>query len=381
MPPTNSLSGHSPSHSDLQSRAMTYRAADRGADISLLVSQAKSPRLLEIDALRGLAAIAVMLYHYSASFLMQHPTPLIWEFHYGGQCVWMFFAISGFVILMTAERCRTSRDFLVARFARLYPAYWVAVITSFFLIHYCGPFVQDRSNSRLHALVNLTMMQEFFDMPDLDGSFWSLWVELTFYALVGTLIFFRKLPWLAWILLAIVLLETTLNLTQLTARIEWLRSARHYAAFLKYSEYFCLGVWTFRQTRSPTWQFFPILLCLAICAASKGQLVSFAIIAIVFVSASHGHLPWLACRPLLFLGTISYSLYLLQENLGRAVIRWLEANSVEPHLAILSAVAFCIAIATACCFLIERPANTAIRRWWKPRTGSIPATAIPTTTA
>jgi peptidoglycan/LPS O-acetylase OafA/YrhL len=43
----------------------------------------------------------------------------------------IFFGVSGFVILMTLERCRTPADFVFARCLRLYPAYWVAVAATF----------------------------------------------------------------------------------------------------------------------------------------------------------------------------------------------------------------------------------------------------------
>lgn len=324
-------------------------------------------RVREIDALRGLAALAVMAYHYTASFLITHSGPLLTEFRYGSQCVWLFFAISGFVILMTAERTERVVDFAVGRFGRLYPAYWVAVIFSFLLIRYSGGLTIGRSNSRLHALANLTMFQELFGIPDVDGSFWSLWVELTFYLLVGCLIAGRQLQRLGWILLALVLVQAIIVLSESIRSLPMAAAAIRFFPVLKFSEYFCLGVWSYKLSRRWDWHFIPVFLCLLGCAAAKQQFIAFLIISGLFLGAAHGRMPWLANRVFLYLGTISYSLYLLHQNLGQVVIRWLEMRGVNPNVAVIAAMAVSIGAATAVWFLVERPANDAIRSWWKRR--------------
>lgn len=93
---------------------------------------APSSRLVEIDSLRGLAALWVAMFHFSfgvygylASFDPARAAavaPFIANIE-GLLAVDMFFMISGFVILMTLEKTRSVVDFVVARFARLYPAY------------------------------------------------------------------------------------------------------------------------------------------------------------------------------------------------------------------------------------------------------------------
>src|SRR3954471_184909 len=79
-------------------------------------------RIAELDALRGLAALGVALFHFSLLDPAAGP-----GFAIGASGVDLFFIISGFVILMTLERTRDWKDFLVGRFSRLYPAYWACV--------------------------------------------------------------------------------------------------------------------------------------------------------------------------------------------------------------------------------------------------------------
>jgi len=84
-------------------------------------------RIEELDALRGLAAFAVMLYHYTAGEGPRlNRAELLVSVPWGHFGVQLFFVISGYVILMTVRRVRTAGEFAVSRFARLYPAFWVA---------------------------------------------------------------------------------------------------------------------------------------------------------------------------------------------------------------------------------------------------------------
>jgi len=70
-------------------------------------------RIQELDVFRGVAALVVVLYHYTAGVnniymtevVPTTPKPLRWLFD-GVQAVNFFFMISGFVIFMTLERLR-----------------------------------------------------------------------------------------------------------------------------------------------------------------------------------------------------------------------------------------------------------------------------------
>jgi peptidoglycan/LPS O-acetylase OafA/YrhL len=90
--------------------------------------------------------------------------------------------ISGFVILMSASK-GGPLSFIASRFVRLYPAYWTCVsLTFIFLIVWHWPTL-DRPTIA-DFLLNLTMLQEAFGVAHIDGVYWTLVVELHFYALV-----------------------------------------------------------------------------------------------------------------------------------------------------------------------------------------------------
>jgi len=97
-------------------------------------------RIVELDALRGLAALAVVAFHYTTLYgeLYGHSTQPPVSFGFGNYGVHLFFLISGFVIFMTLERTRTAMDFVVSRFSRLFPAYWVAILMSAAVVYTIG---------------------------------------------------------------------------------------------------------------------------------------------------------------------------------------------------------------------------------------------------
>ena len=148
-------------------------------------------RIYELDLLRLVAALSVVAYHYTfrgqaeGDYIpVQYPGALTAVTRYGVFGVELFFLISGFVILRSA-RNRTAGRFVSSRIIRLYPAYWAMVIVTFTAIMATGS--SDRFDLSLPVFaVNITMLQRFtpFTAVDIDGSYWTLAVELAFYGLV-----------------------------------------------------------------------------------------------------------------------------------------------------------------------------------------------------
>jgi peptidoglycan/LPS O-acetylase OafA/YrhL len=107
---------------------------------------------------------------------------------YGYLGVNLFFLISGFVILFSAFN-KSSLEFAISRIDRLYPAYWVAVT----LTAVTAVIFTDSRVSTIHYLMNLTMINDYFNIPSMDGIYWTLHVELKFYFLVVVLILAKQI--------------------------------------------------------------------------------------------------------------------------------------------------------------------------------------------
>lgn len=147
-----------------------------------------SRRLPALDGLRFVAALAVVIFHFTAS-----PYGLGWSIPapqgfsrlaqftvYGAMGVQLFFVVSGFVILMSAWG-RTIPQFVGSRVGRIFPAYIFAVLLTGVLY----PIIIGGEVNLPKVLMNLTMLQQPFGVQLVDGVYWTMWVEICFYVLIG----------------------------------------------------------------------------------------------------------------------------------------------------------------------------------------------------
>ena len=70
---------------------------------------------------------------------------------------------------------------------------------------------------------------------------------------------------------------------------------------------------------------------------------------------------------LLWLGALSYPLYLVHQNIGYALMAVLESLGVSPFIATIAAIAAALGLAQLVRDCIEQPALRGIRAVWKSR--------------
>ena len=73
------------------------------------------------------------------------------------------------------------------------------------------------------------------------------------------------------------------------------------------------------------------------------------------------HGKWLALRPLIFVGAISYPLYLVHVVLGFAVIRWSIALGWSTLAGVIAAGISCLVVATLLHYFVELPGGRRVR--------------------
>lgn len=150
-------------------------------------------RLLWLDVLRGFAILLVILFHFTFRYEEKYPLNafgegLIFRVSFGWIGVHLFFMISGFIIYLTIQNKKNSIDFLAARLSRLMPPYWTAILLILFLEYiHAHVFGVPNRNDWLVTLFNMAMIQDVAHVRMLDGSFWSLLVEIDFYFLFAIL--------------------------------------------------------------------------------------------------------------------------------------------------------------------------------------------------
>ena len=327
-----------------------------------------SSRVVELDALRGIAALAVVAFHYTTQYGQQygHTTPLGFGFPPGNYGVNLFFLISGFVIFMTLERTRTAMDFVVSRFSRLFPAYWAAMALTAVFVYLLG--MPEQRLSLRDLLLNLTMMQQILGGEHLDGSYWTLQVELFFYA--------QMLLWFALGQLKRIHVIILLWLGLAMGYGEVVQHRMHFSylarelMILRHIPFFALGILFYRlHTRPQENRLNYAMMGLCLVAIGVANPLVFLWVGIaccgIFLLFVNNLLAWLRGAFFVFLGSISYSLYLLHQAIGFALIHDLERRGVPSVLACLLTLAIVLTLASALTFVVERPAMRKIRSWWR----------------
>lgn len=169
------------------------------------------------NQLRGLAALCVVLVHYTVVYHYMRPllawvlaAPSIegpipafatliypWWLDLGAFGVALFFLISGFVIPFSLEK-NGRPTFLLARALRIFPTYWMALLIEWGTIYgfsrYWGkPIAFDRQT----FLYNLVLMHTAVGAGGVDFVNWTLAIEVKFYLLMALLrpLIVRKAVW------------------------------------------------------------------------------------------------------------------------------------------------------------------------------------------
>lgn len=198
-----------------------------------------------LDGTRFFAALSVVLYHYLATgpgntgvdpsqqFIPWVEFPELYPFFkFGFLGVNLFFFISGFVIFASAMN-RTAIQFAILRWVRLFPTYWFAVLFTTVVTYLYNEEIFSISISQF--LYNLTMLNSYVGVKNIDPVYWTLLVELHFYFCIFILLVFGLFKfyrtWLSlWVLFCVVY-----TVTSEPFFFSWLISP-------EYSSYFIAGI-------------------------------------------------------------------------------------------------------------------------------------------
>ena len=333
-------------------------------------------RVETIDVFRGIAILMVVMFHFTArlpahSLNITEGAPLPVFFGWVG--VYFFFIISGYCIFMTLERSATVGVFLARRFSRIYPAFVAAVLLlfAFSLVAYIPSVPEAKFHvvaaGPVDVVMNLFFVGEIGEW--VDGSFWSIAVEVKFYLLVAILAgmfndplrFTKVFAWLGIVMAPIWAASTLVS----GAGAVTPQSMLKFLAIAPYLSFFAVGILG-RQMQNGVGGLRALMLANLVLSTAvvgieaysfenhDGIIVAgvcalaYFLLALLFLRFVSGrsipHIPGVSSA-IAKVGVLSFSWYLIHENIGISFLatfdRYLPAWL---SLVVVMASTFCIAI-------------------------------------
>jgi peptidoglycan/LPS O-acetylase OafA/YrhL len=354
-------------------------------------------RQFALDGMRGFAALTVFaihlwIYQLPNSMTLKRDSWATTALFEGRVAFVMFFVLSGYLLYRAFARAAIGRSgpvsilgYLARRAARIGPAYYVAIIGSLVLISLAGDGTPGR---RLVGPGDLPLFFAFAQnyspetLLKLNAATWTLSVEVAFYALLPVLgllaLKLRSPRRQALLLAALVLAGLGWNLADYLAG--WgVVSGHAPPSFLPYFACGMLVALGVEQARARERAFGPgASAALAVAAllllvanglwhaldrstqsfemevfADLAAAVAFAAVIASLVIGTGAGLRWLAWRPLAWVGTITYGLYLWHIPL----IVFGRGHGLLPGGALSALVALpaALALGAASWYLLEKP--------------------------
>ncbi len=347
--------------------------------------------LAELTALRFFAALIVLVYHYAQAWVpgLADASGIVSKGYLG---VDFFFVLSGFIlthVYLPAHRAGTFHvlDFIWARFARVYPLHLVTMIFAILLLTIAfrlGQFAQDPVYLRVilanAALVHAWGVTDHFSLNEPSWSISAEWAAYLLFPIFLTATRVGDKRPLAFLAGAVGVLFAAWQGAELMFAKPLTQLAFDGGA-LRILPCFLVGCALYtvaRQVALPreTAQIGLVLAALAVLVLMQvlafDLLIILAIAAMIFFAsqcarAGAGSQPnGLAARPLVYLGEISFAIYMvhrLVEHALKEVVSPLMGFNPDGSILMMTAAFVLTLILSALLYhLVERPARTLMRR-------------------
>lgn len=342
----------------------------------------KNQRNVYLDYIRGISTLMVILYHYTTRYESLFPRKEMFgiTFPHGSYAVLVFFLLSGYFAIRNIEQT-TLVKYMIKRFLKLFPVYWVAILITMPLV---ATFLPSRSVSIKDMLLNFTMLQTILGAENVDGAYWTLFSELVFYIFIFLVLILKKQKNIDKFIFFYVLIQVILLVIPDTSMIILAKKFNT----LIYGHCFMAGASIAYLEKYDNKQ------CVSIIEKIKAILVFFSLIffigeqfllhdwqsGIFFVISTavvvlaifyHNRIGNMSngisfLKPFSFIATISYPLYLLHQNIGYIIIRTLDSYGLSNEYFLIIPIGMVIVLAYSLHKFIEKPilkiSNTICRR-------------------
>lgn len=326
-----------------------------------------------LDPLRGLAALWVFVFHYKILLSDEFKSTLpgmLSIFKMGDRGVPMFFVISGYCLSASAasaiRRSESPKSFLHRRALRIYPTFWLSIIfitvTHFLLIAFLSasgseiPGILEnrfRHYDTIFDYLKIISLTQIFDQNFglwyarfgfINGAYWTLAIEFQFY-LVMTMAMFRPKVY------PIVIGLVTLASIPAYVHFDMYVATANQGYFLPFWTSFALGILLYelfhrgltpervfgKHTMTATTTSIAFTMLIVATVIVLGHSIERLLFAAIFTlllwfakplndkwsehikSKDRG--PGVFSRGLMLLGAMSYSLYLIHNQISQVLCR------------------------------------------------------------
>ncbi len=340
-------------------------------------AKSKSKRVLELDAIRALSCLNLLLFHFTWVYQEKYgyASPLGFTFPYGKYGVQLFFMLSGLVNAMTLLSKRNATDFIAARCIRILPSYWLIIAMNVLLFAFVPMYQTVPALDS--TIANLTTMPMLFGFTNMEPVTWTLQIEMLFYAFLMALLVTGLLDkplrtMLVAVTLCLICCTTFTWFKSTYPESIWIGTFRvaEDLFFMRNMPLFAMGILLneLRCKRGQPWALWTGIVASAIVFHAidlrDHNPVATVLMFGLLTASAFGKVPILRWKPLVYISFISYSLYLLHNNLGSAFMRQLETWGCPPLLAFVLTTVFVIAIASAVTRWFEQPITRKLRQAW-----------------
>jgi peptidoglycan/LPS O-acetylase OafA/YrhL len=360
--------------------------------------------IVGLDIIRFCAALMVTLFHLAywswapAESLTKSVSgglitfPALTGFTWLGWVgVEIFFVISGFVISYSAAGAKPFA-FLRSRILRLYPAAWVCATATLVTVILLGRGSPETVPEYLRS------MTLWVHGPWIDGVYWTLGIEIIFYAVIFLALCLGRFGSIPIVLGVMALASTAFWVALAVDRVlprllpvgflhDLLASPASAFLLLRHGCFFALGglLWLCQSRRLTLWRAVLLGLCLVggvleifdsarpivhaigdsperrMLACTLWLVAVACLVAAIFYNETLHRFFGKSARVIKFMGLMTYPLYLVHDIVGAALLKAAFFIGASPPAALAFAVAIVLALSWTVTRFLEPPIRSRLR--------------------
>ena len=278
-------------------------------------------RIQWIVGLKGLLCVLICLYHFTTRYSERYGIYFSPAFDYGAEIgVTCFFIISGFFVSKNSNQIRSGIiRWLLTRYIKLYPSYFICLCFTFIILNFF-PLPDRNDISFLNFIKDIIMCP--YISGHIEHASWYVFALLRLFIISGLLVKFRLLD-SSWFHFVFSL--SLLGWGDLMSNI-----------FVSIPFFMGVVLEQSRRNKLLSISYFFDAFVLVYNGNSYVLLISTILLFFLFnlneIKLCDGIRSLLSLKIFLMLGTISYTWYLVHQNVGFVIIRYLDLSYPFLHL-------------------------------------------------